>query len=236
MRHKSLEELELEAAVDEVEHRGASGVEGEPAAPLRSYMVGFTILAALGLANHWGFAEFSETTYLKWYLSNGALIGFATSVAATTWGDINKNTELISAHPLRYLAACAWLVGLPLFSLGTHLRRGQEAGRSASPLDLLLTVPFVFAIMGLLLVWAAVVVPLQYVIYLICGAPARLGLKSAWLPVARIHRSGRLVVEEIPVGSGVPKGWWDASLFSRPVSITGLLFSLVFFLLKPFLM
>lgn len=231
MGRRTAAELEQAAALDDLQRSEASAAR----APLVSYLVGFAVLLALGAVNQVAFRWLFDTSHLDWYLRNGALIGFVTSVVGITWGDINRNADLISAHPARYLRGCCWLVGLPFFALGTHLRSGDPSDRPRAPLDLLLTLAFSLVIGLLLLVWVVVVVPLQYAVYLVCGAPARLYAQSSWRPVARVQASGGMVMEELHVSEPVPRGWWEASLFSRPVSSTALMTSLFFLLLKPLL-
>ncbi|MFO7602715.1 MAG: hypothetical protein R6X06_02755 [Gammaproteobacteria bacterium] len=234
MQRDTIQELEAEAYLEQVAYTTAAAGVAAPA-PLGSWLLGFAILLTLLGLNHVAFTGLFETSHWRWYLSHGALIGFVTSVVATAWGDVNRNAELIAPHPLRYLRACAMLVGLPLFALGTHLRRGDTTTPARSPLDLLLSVPLVLLICVILLIWAVVVVPLQYFIYLLAGAPARLYAQSAWRPVARLRPGGGLVVAEAPKADGPPRGWWDASLFASPVTMTALLSAMLLFVLSPWL-
>ncbi|MDO8715830.1 MAG: hypothetical protein Q7J73_03360 [Dehalococcoidales bacterium] len=229
---KSIEDLELQASIEDELAEKLTGAAAPRKPPLKSYLLGFAILILMVLLNQWLFRILFHTTYWDWYVKNGTIIGFATSLLATTWGDINKNTDLISSHPLRYLAACSWLVALPFYSLGTHLRRSDDPARLRAPLDIFLTFPFVLIIMALLLIWVIVVTPLQYFIYLVCGAPARLYLQSEWRPVARVSKNRSMAVEEIPATERIPKGWWDASLFAKPVSATALMSSIFLFVLR----
>jgi hypothetical protein len=200
-----------------------------------SYLLGFGVLGGLALLDHWLFLTFLDTTHLEWYLANGALIGIVTSVVASAWGSLDRNPDLISAHPLRYLAACCTLVALPTFALGTHLRRSDDPAEARPALEILATVVFSLMLVGLLVVWAVVVVPLQYGVYLLCGAPARLHRISSWRPIARREPNGGLALREAHRDEPVPEPWWDASVFACPVASTALCSSLLFLVLGAFL-
>jgi hypothetical protein len=176
-----------------------------------------------------------KITPINWYLNNGALIGFITSVVATTWGDINRNVWLISAHPKRYLGACANLLVVPFHSMATQLEPNHTLTKIQSAFNSLLTTIFILIIAGLLIVWFIVVVPLQYIIFLICGAPARDFQQSGWRPVVLLRENDKVIAKKISKTEKIPNGWWDASLFSKPVSITCLISSALFLIVKPLL-
>lgn len=199
---------------------------------MKSWFLGFLGLGVLAAISSVAVPDVIGETYFTWYLRNGSLIGFISSIVATSWGDINRNTGLISAHPLRYLASCLWLVGLTFYSIGTLLRRSDDPGTVRSPLNILLTIVLMIAVGVLLLLWLVVVVPIQYAVYLVCGAPARLAAESHWRPVARITSDMKLESKEMPLGEQVPEGWWDAGLFSKPVAMTGLIASFVLYVVK----
>ena len=139
---------------------------------LRGFIIGWVIVFMLAAFNHWLFTTWFGITYLDWYLKNGALIGLVTAGVALTWGDMNKHTGLISAHPLVYLGACLQLVGIPLFVMGTHLRSNPDNRKPRSLFDALVTVLLVLIPTVVMLVWLVVVAPLQFFVYLICGGPA----------------------------------------------------------------
>ena len=198
---------------------------------LRSFILGLVIVLMLAAFNHWLFTTWFGITYLDWYLKNGALIGLVTAGVALTWGDMNKHTGLISAHPLVYVGACLQLVGIPLLVMGTHLRSNPDNRKPRSLFDALVTVLLVLILTGGMLVWLVVVVPLQYFVYLICGAPARFFSQSTRRAIAQL-KDGRLQVAEIGQAEKVPDGWWDASIVSKPVPITNLFTALFFLILK----
>jgi hypothetical protein len=196
-------------------------------------IAGLGILLMLAAFDHWLFTSQLNTTHLKWYLKNGALIGLVTAVVSLSWGDTNKHTGLLSAHPFTYLGACLQLVGVPIFVLGTHLRRGEGRTEAHSPFDAWITVVLVLILTGMIFIWLIVVVPLQYFIYLICGAPARFFSGSRRRAIACL-KNGRLDITEIGKEDKTPEGWWDASLASKPVAITNLFQALLVLILNAF--
>ena len=96
---------------------------------LLTFIAGLGILLTLSIINNWIFIAWFNTTYLKWYLANGTLIGLASTIASLAWGDMNKHAGLISAHPFGYIGACLQLFGLPLYTNGHALKKPSESTR-----------------------------------------------------------------------------------------------------------
>ncbi|HCA81863.1 MAG TPA: hypothetical protein DEP53_19195 [Bacteroidetes bacterium] len=194
-------------------------------------VVGLIIVLALSVLNHWLLTKWFNVTYVDWYMKNGALVGLVTALVSLAWGDVNKHVGLISAHPLIYLGACLQLVGLPLFVMGTHMRKNKTESRTRPPFDSLVSIFLVTMLTSVMFVWLVVVTPIQYFVFLICGAPARLFSQSTRRAVARLE-GGWLEITEIDKSEKLTDGWWDASIAGKPVPITNLFASLVFLILK----
>lgn len=193
--------------------------------------LGLGIIAALVWFNHWLFATWFGLSYITWYLSAGAIIGLVSALAAMAWGDLDKHTGLISAHPLDYLGSCLQLAGLPLHALGSQFMRTRDDPKGASPFDKMLTIPLVLFLVAVIIVWSLVIAPLQYVVNLVCGAPARVFTRSERQSIARLNGT-RLDVAEIGRDEAIPEGWWSASLGRKPVATTNLFAALVFLIIK----
>lgn len=178
---------------------------------LLTFLAGLGILILLLVVNHWIFENWLNTPYLKWYLESGSLVAVVSTVTSLTWGDINRHSGLISAHPLNYLGACLQLVGLPIYSLGTHLKASRSQQEAHSLFDLLLTIPCLLILVITLILWLLVIAPPQYFVYLICGAPARTFSRSALQPIAQLKGS-KLEIREFEKEKELPTGWWSASL------------------------
>ncbi len=103
-----------------------------------------------------------------------------------------------------------WVLGLVVYSFGTLLRGTSEGGRTGAAVDKALGIPYLIVILGSFVCWALFVVPAQYVIVLVSGAPARLAVRSRLRAVARISSNG-LEVKDPPKADPIPTGWWDAS-------------------------
>lgn len=198
---------------------------------LLTLIAGLGILLALLIINHWIFMTWFNTSHLTWYLENASLIGLVSSIASMAWGDMNKHTGLISVHPFHYIGSCLQLVGLPIYTVGTHMRKPQNQPETRSPFDILLAIPFMLIFAGLAIIWLVVIAPPQYFVYLICGAPARTFSQSKRQPIAHMKGS-RLEIREIDASETVPEGWWSASLSQKPFAVTNLFVALFFLIVK----
>jgi hypothetical protein len=198
-------------------------------------VLGFAVIGGLVAVNWWAFPHLLGRPYLSWYIDNGAGIALVTAIVGMVWKDLDGEIDFISAHPLRYLAASARVIALPPFVVGTHLRSNRDRGANAdetpprSALDILLSVPFALVLCLAVVAWFLVIVPLQYFVYLIAGAPGRLFAASDWRVIVR---SGLRNVEfrEVNKNDPIPDGWWDASLHNRPVAVTSMFASLLLLL------
>lgn len=196
-----------------------------------AFFVGLGILLFLLAIDHWIFLTWFSTTHLKWYLANGALIGLVSTMASLAWGDINKHAGLISSHPLDYLGSCLQLIGLPIYALGTNVRSKSSEPATRSTFDTYMAIPFLLVVVAVMAIWLVVVVPFQYFLFLICGAPARVLSRSEKQPIARFIGT-RLEISEIDKAAQLPEGWWSASLSKKPVAVTNLFVSLFFLIVK----
>ena len=200
--------------------------------PILSFLAGLAILLAFLVVDQWIFSTWFKNTHLNWYLANGALIGLASSITSMAWGDMNNHIGLISPHPLHYIGACLQLAGLPIYTLGTQLRSNKSGHGPQALFDLILTIPFLIVLVGVVVIWMVVIVPPQYFVYLVCGAPARILSQSKRQPIAQL-KGAQLNINEIRSDEKVPEGWWSASMSQKPIAITNLFVSLFFLILKP---
>jgi hypothetical protein len=197
------------------------------------FIIGLVIVLGLTVFEQWLFETWWNTSHLQWYIQNGALIGLVTSVVSMTWEDIDKNTGLISSHPLIYLSACLHLAGVPIYVMGIQVQRNKDNLAPRSLFDLMVSTILLLLLMAIIFVWLLIVVPLQYFIYLICGAPARLFAQSTRKAIACL-RDGQLEVTEVGKHEKAPDDCWDANLADKPVLITNIFTSLLFFIVEPF--
>jgi hypothetical protein len=193
--------------------------------------LGFAILVALFVFDHWVFSKWVGIAYWRWYLMNGTLIGLITPIVFKAWGDLaDQHTGLLDPHPFVYLASCLQVIGLPISSLGTQLQSNEG---QASWFDYVLTLVWVLILLASILLWFVVVVPAQYVVYFVCGAPIRFMLGSDRVPIATLA-GVRLAFNNIDKRETVPEGWKNVSIAKSPVSMTNVLGALLFGILRAF--
>lgn len=223
VRHKEDHEELKRVGTDPLKHTElVQELDGGPNFRRRYDLVTLAVLVIVLAVNQVLCQALFGTDYVDWYLKYGALITFATSLITVTWEDINDNVGLISAHPLIYVGAVCWILGIPCYSLGTLMRGKFEGRRGDLILDKGIGLPYLIAITVLFFLWAIVVVPAQYFVFLVSGAPVRLAVRCKSRTVAcQIGR--RLQVDDQPKVDAIPPGCWDASFLRKPVTSTTLL-------------
>jgi hypothetical protein len=190
--------------------------------------VGLLLACAL---NVWAFRTFLARSYIEWYSNAGPFIALATAAFGAAWGGLDKNPALVSANPLAYVGACLQVAGLPLISVGAHLRsqnRLRPIGMELLPIFVL--TPLLTVAM---FAWLVLVVPAQYFLFLLVGALSRVALTSSAQISARIQ-SGRVeILENPPAARPKPEdGWWDASMRDKPVTLASAFGAALLFLLS----
>src|SRR6266511_3194525 len=100
-----------------------------------SVCVGLVLIGVLIALDELLFRVLLDSDYLHWYLANGALIGVVFALVTFAWGDLNKLTHLISAHPRAYAASCIALWTLPGFGLAALLEYNRAEARRERRLD-----------------------------------------------------------------------------------------------------
>lgn len=195
---------------------------------LPRWILGLAPIGALIALNAWAFPRWLGTSYFDWYLANGALINLLTSLIALAWGDVNRHAGLIAAHPLDFVGSYLQLVGLPLLEIGTLLEGRAADPQRRNPIDLVLTDAILLLVVVALVGWLLVVAPVQYFVYLVCGAPGRVFATSGRRVAARFTSDKRLETRVLPAGEEPGKGWWLSGIAGKPVAATGLLASLLF--------
>ena len=191
-------------------------------------IIGLALLGALAAIDTVAFRVAFDSSYRDWYLRNGALIGIVFGFVTVAWGDLNRLTGLVSAHPLEYFRSCTALGSLPSIALAASLRPSRtptsgaehEARPRSMPvvdvlLDMLFCVGFVLAFVA----WLVVVAPLQYLVTLVAGAPARVALASSVRAWSRITPDG-IDVEETAKSEGLPEGATESGFSAKPVTFT----------------
>ena len=186
-----------------------------------SFLIGTFILLLLITLNWWVFDRWLDRNYWEWYMNTGKFIGVGLSVTSMVWGKMGEHPGLISKNPLTYMGSYLQLAGLPIFTLGTHLRGKNDA----DAFDKLVTILMVFIVTASMGIYLIALVPLQYFLFLLVGAPARTLGQSSQMVAAKFAGSA-LEVKAIDRTEKMESGWWQASMSEEPVELTGLLSSL----------
>jgi hypothetical protein len=167
-------------------------------------LLGFVIVIFL---LHWLFPYLLETKYLVWYLENGTSINWGMALVALIYGSLEHNPYLISSKPREYFGGHMLLLGevfLTLGIFGVVKRESKDKLPIASfwHLDqfIAITLNVVFGI--LLLCWILVVMPIQYFLFFICGAPAR-----------------TIICSKEYAGENDLK-WWANGIREKPIAVT----------------
>jgi hypothetical protein len=251
------------------------------------------VLLGLVLLNELAFRAWFGADYLRWYLNNGAVLSLVFGFVTLAWGDLNKMTHLISAHPLEYAAAWLALGALPPLAFATLLRpEGREMWRNrrrmvraraelqrqqrelaslpglseelrqqlatASPpqppgptadidkdsadadaptglwVDFVLTAFISVAFVLGYVTWLLIVVPLQYFVYLMSGAPAREATASR----ARVwyrFTPREIHIEEAWKSDEMPEGATESGFSLKPVSFTATITAALLFAVSKLL-
>jgi hypothetical protein len=242
---------------------------------LLSAVFGALLLAVLIALDELAFRALLGVDYLRWCLENGALIGAGLALLTFAWGDLNKLTDLIDAHPLIYVRACVNLFPLSGTALSTALEFHHEEAEAAqharqmddaiiaqaeaiervraggnekladqlasSPdfvdlvkraearewpphglpvVDGLLGIAFSYAFVLLFVAWLIVIVPFQYLVVLVAGAPARLALSSPRRAAVRVSPRGIEVIGRLDKTKKLPKGAVESAVSAMPVAFT----------------
>ena len=186
-------------------------------------------LASLCAINYWIFRRF-HGDYLRWYVSAGPFIGLATAAFGAAWGKLDNNVGLISANPFEYIWACRMTAGLPIYVFGGILLSKNQPKR-ISLRELFFGLPLILVFVVAALGWMLLIAPLQYFVFLVCGAPSSILLCSTYAVHARMS-DRKLIYEDKTTRDPEPeKGdGWDASMRDKPVTLTNAFSAVALFL------
>jgi hypothetical protein len=214
---------------------------------IASALVGLAILVALVVVDEVAFQALFETDFVRWYLANGLLIGLIMTFVTLAWGDLNKVTHLISAHPFEYAGAWLSLGGLPPLTFAAMFRQGTRRARmearleralAGAPadtdvpsglwLDFWFTAFFAVALVLAYFAFLLVVVPLQYFVFLVTGAPARAACNSQTRVWYQMMPESTTIAEAWK-WAAKPDGATESGFSAKPVAFTAAVTTAVLF-------
>lgn len=146
-----------------------------------------------------------EINYLSWYLENGIKISWTMAFLALVWGDLNKFPSLISAYPSEYIGSYFLLLAkFFMFQAVTTVAKPTNDRPIASSYSLDSKLAFLlnFVLTITVLAWAVVIVPVQYFLFVICGAPAR-----------------KIICSQQKI-EGSETDWFSGELSQKPFAVT----------------
>lgn len=221
------------------------------------------VLVLIGVVVLWqvAFDRWFNESYVGWYLSNGALISVLLALMSST-NDLNTNHGLISSHPFHYVAGTTLMfavvslsgralagrrASLPVLSrVFMTSRHNKPAVRAyawvrwvieatAFALSVGMMVIFMVAMWVVQASWLLFVVPLQYFVTLVCGAPARFALQSderAWVERHPTDSGGTRVSLTYGSRANMPKEATESGWTAKPVTFTAVVSAAVLLLLS----
>jgi len=134
----------------------------------------FYVVLPLLLAANWFVFRACGVSYFRWYLANGSAISVAALLGVLSWSKLAGYHDLISRNAAEYARACLYAVGSIALDLGQEIQGAGTRLPDDSAWDKFWTLLVSFLLGCVLLTWFLVVSPLNYVVTLVAGAPARL--------------------------------------------------------------
>ena len=225
----------------------------------RNQLLAIVTIIALILFNRWLFAALFGTDYVLWYIENGTFISFGITFISFVSKNFNKDVNTVSANPLTYLTTYLLYLAIPIGLLGTLMRanagvsemaedsgssiaesgeadneQAMPASNAGSSLDSLLFLLWAPIILLAPFLWIVVVIPLQYFVFLICGAPARYIHPKDYRAIVGVE-NGKVALNYLKSSAEITEGSQDVSLGIEPFPLTNLLSILFFETVKIFL-
>jgi hypothetical protein len=197
----------------------------------RFYISAIVLLAIFGvliLGNVVAFRAFFGLDYFQWYLKNAAAVFLGFAFVSLAWGGLDKHTDLIAAHPAQFLRGYFVLCGGLSLTLSAILRSGRPGLHAIPVLDSLFTVVWSLWLIVAVIVWVIVLGPIQYLLHLVTGAPARTMLDSD-LKTWFVLSSTENVLLTAPADTTPPEGAVEAGFYAKPVTLTTTLDSVALF-------
>jgi hypothetical protein len=201
-----------------------------------SIVLAVLIILGLCVFNYWLFGVLFDSSYLAWYVNTGPVFGLVTIVIAAVWKGLDKEPGLISKNPYEYLGSYAQLAGLAMYTLTPIIDPKSYATRPPYS-DYIVGFFFALLLMITIIAWLIFVIPLQYFVFLICGALPRMAPGSSKRVVAWLEGPHRkhLKMEEQPLNGVIPEDGWVATLKDMPFKLTGAFSAAFLFLLGQIL-
>jgi hypothetical protein len=233
------------------EKRIVSGVRRDSQWSVLTGLAALVLMAALILSVYLGVRYLFGANYLSLYLRYGYFLSLGFTFVTLLF-NLDQDRDLISTHPFHYASACLRLMRGPLQAVGADFKRDTAADHHTThqPLigpvdsdvwgvvsqlaqtlmhvfDLFISGFFSIVFIIVVSVWLLFAAPLQYFIFLFCGAPARVVEKSMKKAHQALHQAETNILDvpasEITPTTTVAAGAEDTVSSWKPVRITSAL-------------
>ena len=158
--------------------------------------------------------------------------------ARDTLGEDNPQLREAAANPALAQIPAAAAAAQRMVTADENLRKGLRGLRwvpiGLGYLDFVITLAFALVLAFGMVAWLVLVVPAQYVVYLIAGAPAREALASprcAWVKV--VH--GQIDIVRAPKQQDIPDEYSESGISAKPITLTASLATIILFTLSRLL-
>lgn len=194
----------------------------------------YLLFPGILIANAVLFEVVLDRSYVDWYLAEGPLISLSTSFVMTVWDDLEGLTgDLVSKHPLRYYRTCLVVASVMFATIATNLDAGTGSGSGSlsDVWDVLVALALFVIVAVLVFAWVIVVAPMNYLVTLVSGAPARLWLRRPdYEPTLTVWLGADPSSTSDPFRSGSEAAGTDITSTPDPFALTQLLTALVLLL------
>jgi len=192
------------------------------------YISGWLVIAGLLATNYYLFNHFLKLSYIKWFIEQGTFISIITGLVYIFREKDTKDLGLISDHPFDFLGAQLQVLGMLFLALGDGLK-GSRGSKFHLQVDSIITLIIFLPLSVILIGWFLIVIPCQYLVYFICGAPSRFFQTSN---TARIIEASSLSVKE---DEQPQKTSFELDIKKKPFEFTNAIAALVLFILSQIL-
>jgi len=134
----------------------------------------FYLMLPLLMAGNWFVFRSLGYDYFSWYLANGSKIAAATLLGVLSWSALAGTYDLLSRNPADYSRACLFVAGTVVRDLGIEIVAPRSKLSEDSLWDKAATLVVLPVLLAVVIMWVVVVSPLNYLVTLLGGAPARL--------------------------------------------------------------
>lgn len=169
--------------------------------------MGAAIIAAAFATDYIVFRFAFDTDYVGWYVAKGAVLAIALS-AFSIVTDLDDDPDLIAADPGIYTASWLSYFGIGFMWLSGVISKARTRTRWEA-LDGAITGALAIGWTVVAFGWLLVVIPMLYLVTLVCGAPIR-----------RTRATPATTVLEITKRDGTRRANIGANILKKPVTAT----------------